>query len=672
MMSTPYRPVTRNAVALATQARRGARALLAGAATSLLAPACCPVEPPLCRTPASVDIGYTNGLSDAERQAYYQFDEGIQYLPFDVLASLRRPEIPENASTFRLYKVYDEGFLECPDRLGLIPSPRGGSTPPIGISVSREAGYVPMAGLNCSTCHTSTMSVRDAQGRETAVVVDGGSSLFAIDRFISEMAFALLGTIANPAEFVRFYERYQDAVAKRLQSTSLQPMVWRTEKMASPLSAELTEQERDELEALFEAPEFEAFQAQAERGIPVAPLTTKPVADMSATLSSRGNKLKLPAQGDPAPQAKRLAARTTQLRDAYPTPDDLKGPFRMYAYLFRRFLHFVSASDYAEMPPGATAAGLGRSNPWSVTRRLLAHKVLGLPKNQWPAAVSAPITPPHIWEYEKYHHVFWSGVTNSMIERNFAQGVALVTDFDWGPAQETTVSARKLEAISVLARKISAPRWPQAFGAPDAALALQGKQLFDTHCVKCHSPESEQGGPAGTRLRYRDVGTDGSYVRSQLDPVGPGGLFPLLAGWLGGVKSKAYAREGISPADQVSFEQGRVPTEWRAPGPGAIEARPLHGIWASPPYLHNGAVRTIRDLLNGKRETEFEVGTYEYDTKDLGFKSVEIRYPGYAGKGLRRAAEPGNGNGGHDCDPDCGTRFTEAQKDAVIEFLKTY
>ena len=52
------------------------------------------------------------------------------------------------------------------------------------------------------------------------------------------------------------------------------------------------------------------------------------------------------------------------------------------------------------------------------------------------------------------------------------------------------------------------------------------------------------------------------------------------------------------------------------------KARPLNGIWATAPYLHNGSVRTMRQLLlpADQREKSFSVGTREFDPDDIGFK----------------------------------------------------
>ncbi len=60
------------------------------------------------------------------------------------------------------------------------------------------------------------------------------------------------------------------------------------------------------------------------------------------------------------------------------------------------------------------------------------------------------------------------------------------------------------------------------------------------------------------------------------------------------------------------------------------KSRPLHGIWATPPFLHNGSVRTIYQMISPREERDatWWSGTREYDPADLGFPR-----PAGAGRG---------------------------------------
>jgi len=106
------------------------------------------------------------------------------------------------------------------------------------------------------------------------------------------------------------------------------------------------------------------------------------------------------------------------------------------------------------------------------------------------------------------------------------------------------------------------------------------------------------------------------------------------------------------------FPEGSLP---------CYKARPLNGIWATAPYLHNGSVRTMRQLLlpASKRQKTFKVGSTEFDPNDIGFVDE--------GAFTLDTSRPGNSNAGHD-GPVYGNAELEADKDqmnALLEYLKT-
>jgi hypothetical protein len=97
----------------------------------------------------------------------------------------------------------------------------------------------------------------------------------------------------------------------------------------------------------------------------------------------------------------------------------------------------------------------------------------------------------------------------------------------------------------------------------------------------------------------------------------------------------------------------------------AYKARPLDGIWATAPYLHNGSVPTLADLLNApdERPRSFRVGSRELDPVKIGFRSDPADEGGF----LLDTTMPGNSNAGH----LYGTMLSEKEKAALLEYLKT-
>jgi hypothetical protein len=87
----------------------------------------------------------------------------------------------------------------------------------------------------------------------------------------------------------------------------------------------------------------------------------------------------------------------------------------------------------------------------------------------------------------------------------------------------------------------------------------------------------------------------------------------------------------------------------------------LEGIFASSPYLHNGSVRTLWDLLTPpeQRPSQFRTGSNHYDPRQLGLRDE--------GPFLYDTRETGKSAQGH----DYGTTLPIQQKRALLEYLKS-
>jgi len=93
------------------------------------------------------------------------------------------------------------------------------------------------------------------------------------------------------------------------------------------------------------------------------------------------------------------------------------------------------------------------------------------------------------------------------------------------------------------------------------------------------------------------------------------------------------------------------------------EARPLAGIWATAPYLHNGSIPNLVQLLwPEKRAAKFYVGSLEYDSKRIGYVS-----DGTKGGVPFDTTLPGNSNSGH----EYGAPLSDTEKWEIIEYLKS-
>jgi mono/diheme cytochrome c family protein len=182
--------------------------------------------------------------------------------------------------------------------------------------------------------------------------------------------------------------------------------------------------------------------------------------------------------------------------------------------------------------------------------------------------------------------------------------------------------------------ELSGPKYPFPV---DGALAKTGKDVFDRNCARCHASER-----TGTRVPAEEVGTD----RERL-----------------GTWSKQAAIESNKVVRGFGIERkGLVESE-----PSGYIAAFLDGIWLRAPYLHNGSVPTLRDLLNpvAERPKVFYRGYDVFDPTNVGFitQGAEPEKVGTKFDVRERAS----GNQGH----EYGTALPEAEKNALIEYLKT-
>lgn len=114
-------------------------------------------------------------------------------------------------------------------------------------------------------------------------------------------------------------------------------------------------------------------------------------------------------------------------------------------------------------------------------------------------------------------------------------------------------------------------------------------------------------------------------------------------------------------------------------------ARPLDGVWATAPYLHNGSVPTLRDMLlpQNERPTSFCVGSREFDPIKVGLITKKQASDACAaGPTDFDVSLLGNGNRGHSFEGKetdltklppgvVGAELTDAERRALVEYLKT-
>jgi hypothetical protein len=302
-----------------------------------------------------------------------------------------------------------------------------------------------------------------------------------------------------------------------------------------------------------------------------------------------------------------------------------------------------------------TEPGPGRVDAFGAARNFLFSKDA--------IRMLSPVSFPFIWDVPDTTQqrseadavwIHYDGNTNSILERNIGQALGMGAVFD-PKTYQSTLRIENLHRLEVLTHKLSAPKWPAAvLGSIDTTKAKAGEQIFNQLCRDCHQNHL---------YALTDVGTDPQRANSFGQPVaGAGGKpFPqAVQPILDNLKARAFKDDGVSEADQKTMDAPHV--VWRATG--QYLARPLTGVWATAPYLHNGSVPTLWHLLHpDQRPSKFVTGNREYDPKNVGYSTT--------GDGWTfDTSQPGNSNIGHSGDK-YGTGLSEAQKEALLEYLKS-
>jgi hypothetical protein len=302
-----------------------------------------------------------------------------------------------------------------------------------------------------------------------------------------------------------------------------------------------------------------------------------------------------------------------------------------------------------------TEPGPGRVDAFGAARNLLFP--------QYAVKMQSPVSFPFIWNVPDnigrkpadFGWIHYDGDTNSILERNIGQSLGMGAVFD-PKTYESTLRIGNLHRLEVLTHKLQPPKWPaDVLGAIDEAKAQTGAQIFNEKCAGCHQDKM---------FAQIQIGTDPNRANSFGQPVGkipfPNAVAPILDG----LKKRAFVDDGISPVDQAGMDAN--PAVWRATA--QYLARPLNGIWATGPYLHNGSVPTLYDLLHpDQRPVKFAMGNREFDPAKVGYRSeLDATGPNFW---IYDTTQPGNSNIGHNGDA-FGTSLPEDQKSALVEYLK--
>lgn len=331
------------------------------------------------------------------------------------------------------------------------------------------------------------------------------------------------------------------------------------------------------------------------------------------------------------------------------------------------------------------------------------------------------------------------------VGRNVGEVLGVFGELDVSPALTGYISSVRVDNLILIERqlkRLQSPRWPDAFGALDEGLKTKGAALYKDKCEGCHSVVAFDDLTTKIKAVMQPITvTDPDKQQTDIWLACNTFLHRSKSGLLEGRKLNIYTGETIQAVDSTAkllenavtgtivgrgdevverfikdtfrddrifgdleFPRAAPPTPMeilpgitdeakRARAKSCLTARddflryksrPLNGIWATAPYLHNGSVPTLYDMLlpsrmrqtarigslepvisSPVRPDSFRIGTHEFDPKKVGYMSdgpFEFR--------THEGGAPvlGNYNSGHDYG---NAALTDDDRWALVEYLKS-
>lgn len=306
------------------------------------------------------------------------------------------------------------------------------------------------------------------------------------------------------------------------------------------------------------------------------------------------------------------------------------------------------ASRMQAIAPYMQTASMGVNPADSVTSALFAHRdpvTLAWsdePLIPLPEPNVLPVDVPPWWRMAKKNTLYYNGAGRGDHARLEMLASVLCTD----TVDEVEEFDRYFPDIRAYIATIEPPAWPFPV---DAALAGEGRGVFERSCARCHGTYGEDEAYPNLLIALDDVGTDSMLARS---------TFEFLS-----------AEEYVAWFNRSYFgELSRL-----EPHDGYV-APPLDGIWATAPYLHNGSVPTLAALLDSSKRPKYwrrSFDSADYDQAAVGWNHEALE-TGHdedpsARKRIYDTTRPGYSNEGH----LFGDALSAEERAALIEYLKT-
>lgn len=651
-----------------------------------------PISMAVAQNPRSIDVDpginsvktLSQNWNDGESIAFYNVPQGSRLLPFDWFLHLQQPDSTER-------------FL-APDHirsLGYIPRLKDNDNPnalPIGFV--RDAPYedgTPGLGLTCAACHTSQINHNG-----TAFIVDGGPTLGDFEQLMKKVATALQQTADNDQKFNDFAAALSvvpssDAGAllrSSLRSIARQRAGYNERNLPAQNGHHFGPGRVDAFGAIFNEVAVTFLDIPQNWHAADAPVSYPCLWDAPQHRSVQWNGA---AENRTSPLGKAL----------FGTPE-VGALGRNSGEVLGVFGH-VNVNS-VELPiPLPYSSSVNKQNLIAIEKSL---KSLWSPK--WPENEFGPldqqmvargaevymkakcITCHAIIDREKPDRVVGETIKNVHTDQTLLVNFGRQANTGRLAGRRKTLTRKeKFEQVApvgvilkhVVERSILAPNLePSLIQATLAGILANNQNEFANEL----NPGFQMTAAiqAGKKLL---IGKFDSLIQKGSDLKVKGGVFRVMEKThdvateavgdqrvdlrsMESIQSAASQLEGIVSVDATE-SVGGPDTEAEATINDATKeigykARPLNGIWATAPYLHNGSVPNLVELLKpaAMRVKSFHIGSQEFDPANVGFKDDPTK-PVFdtTAKGIS------NSNQGH----EYGAELSDSERRDLLEYLKS-
>ena len=315
---------------------------------------------------------------------------------------------------------------------------------------------------------------------------------------------------------------------------------------------------------------------------------------------------------------------------------------------------------------------------------------------------NAPVSYPCLWDTPQHDLVEWLGIAKSggplgvlALSRNVGEALGVFGNFVipeepslFRVGYPSSVQVTKLRSLEDQLKGLWSPLWPADFPPITKSQAQQGQTIYRNRCQLCHDLIDRKDPDRRVEAVMNACGTDPQAALNFFGRTGSSGLLEganiNFVPFTAKMPAEATADQMIThvvagviigqtqgePPDGLTNTRFQAPRAMMDAAPGAAyKARPLNGIWATAPYLHNGSVPNLDALLRraSTRPTSFAIGTRTFDPVKVGYRIDAPGFPRFEVNTPDGQPIIGNANSGH----EFGADLSDPDRAALIEYLKT-